>query len=302
MAAFSHRLAHIDSASMHHGKVSTLIDARTDRTDREETPCPESSSPSTSPTSTPRSASTRSCSPPSRPSAGPGYANFAIAEPPLKLVLFEGPRGRNAQPPRGGGRDHGRGRRGRRPTRRRGSRDTGTEDDRVLLRGQKTRCGSTTPTVLAGSGTCEGYTEQLVNTVAGSGDTPTCREPVDAGPEVAGNLAASGLPRSSPSQLRRPVQVSGSTGMRAARAGGRACVASQRDEATSVRPECARDARRVVASGCDGGGNRSTAVRHAPRAHHDDHDGTADHHDDRGAARSRRRWCGPRAAATSAPR
>ena len=30
----------------------------------------------------------------------PGYANFAIAEPPLKLVLFGEPRkGRHAQPP-----------------------------------------------------------------------------------------------------------------------------------------------------------------------------------------------------------
>ena len=30
----------------------------------------------------------------------PGYANFAIADPPLKLVLFEGPEGAHAQPPR----------------------------------------------------------------------------------------------------------------------------------------------------------------------------------------------------------
>ncbi len=29
----------------------------------------------------------------------PGYANFAIADPPLKLVLFEGHRGRHDQPP-----------------------------------------------------------------------------------------------------------------------------------------------------------------------------------------------------------
>ena len=50
-----------------------------------------SSSPSTSPTSTRRSTSTRSSSPPSRPSAAPGYANFAVDEPPLKLVLIENP-------------------------------------------------------------------------------------------------------------------------------------------------------------------------------------------------------------------
>ncbi len=37
----------------------------------------------------------------------PGYANFAIADPPLKLVLFEGPGGRHPQPP--GGRDRVRG-------------------------------------------------------------------------------------------------------------------------------------------------------------------------------------------------
>ena len=46
----------------------------------------------------------------------PGYANFAIAEPPLKLVLIEGvARRRHAQPPRRRGGDHRRGRRRRRP-------------------------------------------------------------------------------------------------------------------------------------------------------------------------------------------
>ena len=45
-------------------------------------------SPSTSMTSTPRSRSTPSCS--RRPPAKirDGYANFAIADPPLKLILF----------------------------------------------------------------------------------------------------------------------------------------------------------------------------------------------------------------------
>ena len=56
-----------------------------------------------------RSTSTRSCSPPSRPSAGPGYANFAIAEPPSSWCSSKGRRAGLAQPP---------GRRGRlRPTR-----------------------------------------------------------------------------------------------------------------------------------------------------------------------------------------
>ena len=42
----------------------------------------------------------------------PGYANFAIAEPPLKLVLLENPgQGGTHQPPRRGGREHRRGRR-----------------------------------------------------------------------------------------------------------------------------------------------------------------------------------------------
>ena len=42
----------------------------------------------------------------------PGYANFEIAEPPLKLVLFHNPRRRvPAQPPRRGGRHHEAGRR-----------------------------------------------------------------------------------------------------------------------------------------------------------------------------------------------
>ena len=42
----------------------------------------------------------------------PGYANFAVAEPPLKLVLIEGSGdARIAEPPRGRGREHRRGRR-----------------------------------------------------------------------------------------------------------------------------------------------------------------------------------------------
>ena len=52
----------------------------------------------------------------------PGYANFAVVDPPLKLVLFENPeRHRHAEPPRrrarvdGGGRGRGRPPRGRRP-------------------------------------------------------------------------------------------------------------------------------------------------------------------------------------------
>ena len=50
-----------------------------------------SSSPSTSTTSTRPSPSTASCSAPSPAKRRPGYANFAIAEPPLKLVLLENP-------------------------------------------------------------------------------------------------------------------------------------------------------------------------------------------------------------------
>ena len=46
--------------------------------------------PSTWPTSTLRSSSTPSCSRPNRPRSATGYANFAIADPPLKLILFTG--------------------------------------------------------------------------------------------------------------------------------------------------------------------------------------------------------------------
>lgn len=53
-------------------------------------PCPASSSPSTSTTSSRRSTSTRRCSASSPPSGSPATRNFAIADPPLKLVLFEG--------------------------------------------------------------------------------------------------------------------------------------------------------------------------------------------------------------------
>ena len=84
----------------------------------------------------------------------PGYANFAIAEPPLKLVLIEGAwRARHAEPPRRRGRVDRRGRRGRsagspprawppRPRTR----------SRVATR-CRTRCGSTAPTASRGRST-----------------------------------------------------------------------------------------------------------------------------------------------------
>ena len=58
---------------------------------QEVSPCPESSSPSTSTTSTKSIAfySTLFGTEPAK--RRPGYANFAVAEPPLKLVLIENP-------------------------------------------------------------------------------------------------------------------------------------------------------------------------------------------------------------------
>ena len=50
-----------------------------------------SSSPSTSTTWTVPSLFTHGCSPPKPAKVRPGYANFAIAEPPLKLVLLANP-------------------------------------------------------------------------------------------------------------------------------------------------------------------------------------------------------------------
>ena len=65
----------------------------------------------------------------------PGYANFAIAEPPLKLVLIEGGgQPGTDQPPRGRGGLDRRGRRGDRPPRRTGPGDRGRGADDVLLR------------------------------------------------------------------------------------------------------------------------------------------------------------------------
>ena len=46
---------------------------------------------STSMTSTPPSRSTPACFPRNRPSGGPGYVNFALSDPALKLVLIENP-------------------------------------------------------------------------------------------------------------------------------------------------------------------------------------------------------------------
>ena len=56
-------------------------------------PCPESSSPSTSPTSTQAVDFYSKLFATEPAKRKPGYANFAIAEPPLKLVLFEGAEG-----------------------------------------------------------------------------------------------------------------------------------------------------------------------------------------------------------------
>ena len=74
-------------------------------------PCLVSNSHSTSAISTPRSTSTRSCSSTPPAKIREGYANFAIAEPPLKLVLIAGARRpRLAQPHRRRGRVDRRGR------------------------------------------------------------------------------------------------------------------------------------------------------------------------------------------------
>src|SRR3954454_10757530 len=62
-----------------------------DRRDEEERPCPASSSRSTSTTSRPRPRSTPSSSETQPAKTRPVYATFAIADPPLKLVLLENP-------------------------------------------------------------------------------------------------------------------------------------------------------------------------------------------------------------------
>ena len=56
---------------------------------QEEAPCPESSLPSTSPTWTRPSASTPELFATEPAKVRPGYANFAVTDPPLKLVLIE---------------------------------------------------------------------------------------------------------------------------------------------------------------------------------------------------------------------
>ena len=67
-----------------------------------------SSSPCASPTSKARSPSTRKLFGAEPAKRRPGYANFAIAEPPLKLVLLEGKPGEDDPhgPPRRRGRGH----------------------------------------------------------------------------------------------------------------------------------------------------------------------------------------------------
>src|SRR4051812_45375071 len=66
----------------------------------------------------------------------PGYANFAITEPPLKLVLIEGTEGEPTRmdPPRRRGCQHRGGHRGHRPTRLRGPGDRPGEGHLLLLR------------------------------------------------------------------------------------------------------------------------------------------------------------------------
>ena len=77
----------------------------------------------------------------------PGYANFAIADPPLKLVLMEdasarGQRsGRGAEPPRRRGRDDRRGGSGNwTPERRRASRPR-SKSRPLAATPSRTRCG-----------------------------------------------------------------------------------------------------------------------------------------------------------------
>ena len=84
----------------------------------------------------------------------PGYANFAIADPPLKLVLIEGNgAARQPEPPRRRGRDAGEvARRAAAPAGRRPGTVTEDEVD-VLLRACRTRCGSTAPTASRGRST-----------------------------------------------------------------------------------------------------------------------------------------------------
>ena len=63
-----------------------------------------------------------------------GYANFAIADPPLKLVLFEGPGGGDPQSSRGRGRHRGGGPVGRGAPEHGRARDHGRRRHRLLLR------------------------------------------------------------------------------------------------------------------------------------------------------------------------
>ena len=111
VVALDHSLRHADRLPLTTINVSAILLISTPANLTGGPPCHECSSPSTSPTSTRPSTSTRSSSAPSRPSVRPGYANFAIADPPLKLVLMEVAELRGAgrrpgpQPPRRRGGD-----------------------------------------------------------------------------------------------------------------------------------------------------------------------------------------------------
>ena len=82
----------------------------------------------------------------------PGYANFAIENPPLKLVLFENPDNRRPQPPRCRDRDVTAGRGGRSRMDASGLDTTGVNDNVCCYAG-KTETWVVGPTALVGSGT-----------------------------------------------------------------------------------------------------------------------------------------------------
>ena len=99
-------------------------------------PCPESSSPCASPTSKPPIDFYSRLFGTSPAKRRPGYANFAIAEPPLKLVLLEGEAGEATRMDHLGVEvdDHRRGRRRDRPARRRRPGHPGRGQHHLLLR------------------------------------------------------------------------------------------------------------------------------------------------------------------------
>ena len=164
----------------------------------------------------------------------PGYANFAVAEPPLKLVLIENPgHGGTPEPSRCRGRvDRRRSPRPRRAARRRGPRRRRPRTRSRVATRCRTRCGSTIPTARRGRSTPCSPTPTTPH-----GESARRRAGVRAGratPRPSADVCCAGVTDADLDRPRPPWLA-----RRAARGGPRHCAAGDRGRSARASPRSA---------------------------------------------------------------